>query len=123
MSSDEIENPEAYLMQTASSVWNDHWRKRHVRAHGAHVEYEDPRHSYEELSPDRVYEGKERIAQVIEALKALDARPRQVFFLRRFEGMSQKEVAARLGVSVSLVEKEMMRAIAHVADWFGDAEE
>lgn len=37
----EIENPEAYLMQAASSVWNDFWRKRGARAHGAHVEYED----------------------------------------------------------------------------------
>lgn len=116
----EIENIEAYLMQTASSVWKDHCRRRQSRAHSAHIEFDDPQHGFEELSPDRVYEGRETIARVLEALNALDERPRQVFFLRRFEGMSQKEVAKRLGVSVSLVEKEMMKAIAHVADWFGE---
>ena len=115
-----IENAEAYLMRTASSVWKDHGRRMKSRAHNAHVEYEDPRHGGEEISPDRVYEGREAINQVLEALKALDKRTRQVFFLRRFEGMSQKEVAKRLGISVSLVEKEMMKSIAHLADWLGD---
>ncbi|WP_084141690.1 sigma factor [Hyphomonas johnsonii] len=28
LSDQEILNAEAYLMQTASSVWRDHWRKR-----------------------------------------------------------------------------------------------
>lgn len=116
----EIENIEAYLMQTASSVWKDHCRRRKVRAHNAHIEYDDPCHGREELSPDRVYEGRETIDRVLKALNALDERTRQVFFLRRFEGMTQKEVAARLRISVSLVEKEMMRAIAHIADRFGD---
>lgn len=117
-----IENVEAYLMQTASSVWKDHGRRMRSRAEGAHVEFEDPRHGAEELSPDRVYEGKEAVSEVLEALNALSSRARQVFFLRRFEGMSQKEVARRLGISVSLVEKEMMKAIAHIAEWFGGRE-
>lgn len=117
-----IENVEAYLMQTASSVWKDHGRRMRSRSEGAHVEFEDRRHGAEELSPDRVYEGRETVGQVLDALNALSSRARQVFFLRRFEGMSQKEVARRLGISVSLVEKEMMKAIAHIADWFGERE-
>lgn len=117
-----IENIDAYLMQTASSVWKDHGRKMKSRAHESHVEYNDPQHGYEERSPERVYEGREGINQVLEALNALSERPRYVFVLRRFEGLSQKEVAKRLGVSVSLVEKEMMKAIAHISDWFGDKE-
>lgn len=116
----EIENPEAYLMRAASSVWNDFWRKRGARAHGAHVEFEDYAHGFEEVSPDRVYEGRETVQRVIAALEELDDRPRQIFFLCRFEGMKQREVAERLRISQSLVEKEMMKAIAHLADRFGD---
>ncbi len=116
----EIENPEAYLMRAASSVWNDFWRRRGARAHGAHVEFEDYAHGYEEVSPDRVYEGRETVQRVIAALEELGDRPRQIFFLCRFEGMKQREVAKRLKISQSLVEKEMMKAIAHLADRFGD---
>lgn len=115
-----IDNVDAYLMQTASSVWKDHARKLRSHEDAAHVEYDDPLHGYEERSPERVYEGREGVRRVLDALDALSDRSRQVFVLRRFEGMSQKEVARRLGVSVSLVEKEMMKAIAHISDWFGD---
>lgn len=116
----EIENPEAYLMRAASSVWNDFWRKRGARAHSSHVEFEDYVHGYEEVSPERVYEGRETVQRVIAALEELEDRPRQIFFLCRFEGMKQRVVAKRLKISQSLVEKEMMKAIAHLADRFGD---
>lgn len=115
-----IENIDAYLMQTASSVWNDHGRWRRSRAESAHVEYEDLLHGHEDISPERIYEARQGVDRVLASLKALSDRARQVFILRRFEGMSQKEVAERLGISVSLVEKEMMRAIAHITDSLGD---
>lgn len=118
----QIENVEAYLMQTASSVWKDHGRRMRSRSEGAHIEFEDPRHGSEGLSPERVYEGRETVGEVLAALNALNSRTRQVFFLRRFEGMSQKDVARRLAISVSLVEKEMMKAIAHIAGCFGDGD-
>ena len=117
-----IDNVDAYLMQTASSVWKDHARKLRSHADAAHVTYDDPLHGYEERSPERVYEGREGVRRVLDALNALSDRGRQVFVLRRFEGMSQKEVARRLGISVSLVEKEMMKAMAHISDWFGEGE-
>ena len=116
----EIKNPEAYLMQTASSVWNDHWRKRKVRNHDAHVEYEDLEHPNEELSPSLICQRADSVDQVLAALNALEVRTKHIFVLRRFEGMTQKEVAKRMGVSMSLVEKEMMRAIAHITEWFGN---
>lgn len=115
-----IENPEAYLMQTAANVWRDFLRRRQVRAHADHVEFHDLTHGHEEVAPDRVYEGREKIYQVLEALNQLDERARQIFILCRIEGMKQREVAERLSISVSLVEKEMMKAIAHLTDWFGD---
>ena len=53
-------------------------------------------------------------------LDELPERTRQVFVLCRVEGIRQKNVARRLGVSVSAVEKHMIRAIAHLATSLGD---
>lgn len=118
----EIENAEAYLMQTASSVWNDHLRKRQRRAHTDHVEYEEELHSPVYFSPERVLEGREQIQRLIDALKALPARTRQVYVHCRIDGMRQKAVADRLGISVSAVQKHLAAASIHIGDLFGDEE-
>ena len=51
---------------------------------------------------------------MVEALQELPERARTIFVLNRFEELSAAEIARRLGVSVSTVEKDMMRAIAHL---------
>lgn len=118
----EIENAEAYLMQTASSVWNDHLRKRQRRAHTDHVEYEEEIHGAVHFSPERVLEGRETIQRLVDALKALPARTRQVYVHCRIDGMRQKAVAERLGISVSAVQKHLTAASIHIGDLFGDEE-
>jgi RNA polymerase sigma-70 factor (ECF subfamily) len=45
------------------------------------------------------------------ALLRLPERTRTVFILRRLEGMRFHEIASHLGISVSAVEKHMVRAI------------
>lgn len=116
----DIENPQAYVMQTASSVWNDHMRKRKVRAHNHHDEYEDYHHAPEVLSPERVLQGKEALKSIIAALNALPERTRDIYVLCRIRGLSRKEVADRFGMSVSGVDKHLINAKAHIAATFGD---
>ena len=61
------------------------------------------------LSADRLVEGE------------LPERTRNVFLLARLENMRQAEIARRLGVSVSGVEKHLARAIAHLSQRLGRA--
>lgn len=49
---------------------------------------------------------------MLKALNALPPRARQVVILRRFENLTYLQIAARLGISVSAVEKHMARAMA-----------
>lgn len=119
-SGQEIQNPEAYLMQTASSVWKDFLRKRKTHAFIHHVEYDDGAHAIKDFSPEEIYQDKEKIAQLIDVLNKLPIRTKQVFILCRLEGMKQKTVAVRLGVSVSSIEKHMVKAIAHLTRHFGN---
>ncbi len=115
-----IKNPEAYLMQTASSVWKDFLRKRQTHSYVDHVEYEDRTHAVQDVSPENIYQGKENIHLLLAVLNKLPTRTRQVFILCRIEGMKHKHVARRLGISVSTVEKHMVKAIAYLTRCFGN---
>ena len=109
-----ILQPESYLLRTAANVWRDFLRKQRTHAHGAHDEFLDAQHSREETGPERVLQGRQSIEALLAALNELPDRTCQVFVLCRVEGMAQRLVAQRLGVSVSSIEKHMMKAIVHL---------
>ena len=112
---DSIAQPEAYLMRTASNVWRDYLRKARTHAEDVHDEYLEERHARADHGPSEVLEGRQAIQALLAALNELPERTRQVFVLCRVEGLRQKSVAKRLGVSLSAVEKHMIKAIAHLA--------
>ncbi|MEX2045254.1 MAG: RNA polymerase sigma factor [Opitutus sp.] len=53
---------------------------------------------------------REEIALLFAAISSLSARTREVYLLRKFEGLSQKRIAARLGISPNTVEVHVGRA-------------
>jgi RNA polymerase sigma-70 factor (ECF subfamily) len=110
-----IEHPEAYLMRTATNVWRDYLRKMRTHAQDLHDEYQEDWHAREDHGPVDVIEGERSVEAVLNVLLELPERTRQVFLLCRVEGMRQKSVALRLGVSISSVEKHMIKAIAYLA--------
>ena len=63
----------------------------------------------------RIVAGGQALAEVASVLDALPERTRTIFVLRRIEGMRHKEIALRLGISVSAVEKHVVRAIEALA--------
>ena len=115
-----IESPEGYAVQVARSVLTDRWRRESVRQRDRHVSLEDFHHPVEEISPARVLEGKEKLAQVLRSLEELPDRTRQVFVLHRFEELSYAAIASHMEISVSAVEKHIMKAIKHLAKRMGD---
>ena len=117
-----LENAEAYLMQTASSVWMDHHRRRKRRGEDKHVEYVEAQHAPEYFSTQRVVEGREAVRRLIDVLNELPERTRQTYVLCRIDGMKRKEVAKRFGVSVSAIEKHLMKASLRIGQAFGDEE-
>ena len=58
---------------------------------------------------------RERLRIVEQAIDELPPRTREVFVLHRIEGMKYSEIARALDISVSAVEKNMARALAHLA--------
>lgn len=115
-----IEKPDAYLFKTATNILRDRLRRRAVRHSDAHHAYEEDLHgAHEVLTPERVLLGREAVDRVERALSGLPERTRTIFMLNRFEEMRYADIAASLGISVSLIEKEVMRAIAHLTQALG----
>ena len=106
-----LENPEAFVFTTAVNLLRDrHRRGQTQRSHLAEVSLQQP--GIEELSPERVFDSRQHLAEVIEALEQLDERSRDAFILHRLEGMKHAQIAELYGVSVSSVEKYIIKALA-----------
>ena len=111
LASGDVVNAQAYLFQTAQSVLLDKARRATSRQQARHEPLEEHHHPVEGITPDRVLMGKDGVARVIGRLAELPERTRDIFVLHRFEGMSYGEIAKAHAVSVSAVEKHIMKAL------------
>lgn len=105
----------SYVFVTASSVLNDWLRRGQVRQVSEHTEFREEFHGVEEFSAERVHTGITRLEAATELLLELPERTRSVFVMRRLAGMKYREIAGKLGVSVSAVEKHMKKAVMQLA--------
>jgi len=110
-----VEHLGGYIHKTASSVLADWLRSRSSRRASLHVAFDSELHGEEQADPARVLGGKEELQAATVALLGLPERTRTVFVLRRLEGQCFRDIAAHLGISVSAVEKHMVRAIHHLS--------
>lgn len=110
-----IENIEGYLFRAASNAITDNARRDKVRHVRAHQELTEIEHPVEECSPERVLMGKEDVACAAAALQELPERTRDAFLMQRFEELPYGEIARRMGISVSAVEKHVAKALLHIA--------
>lgn len=114
----------SYLFKIATNLLRDRARRARSHQSGAHTSFSDPSvrsedMPVEELGQERVLIGRERLQYVLEALSELDERTRDIFILFRLEKMKQKEIAGLIGISVSAVEKHVVKASIHLSVRFG----
>jgi len=114
------EQAKGYIFRAAINRWRDHQRK--ARTHGVSVEWDEAIEASlgdsglnEEKSPEHVLVVEQQLKFAAAALLRLSERTRDIFLLIRLERMKQAEVAQLLGVSISTVEKELVKALAHLA--------
>jgi RNA polymerase sigma-70 factor (ECF subfamily) len=108
-----IENPEAFVFQTAVNLLRD--RSRRGKTQHSHLVDLAHQHAVEELSPERLFDSRQSLTMVLSVLEQLDERSRDAFILHRLEGMKHAEIANLYGVSVSSVEKYIIKALALLA--------
>lgn len=113
----EIANLEGYIFQIAANLLKDRNRHHQRRPLLYGEQYEDAVALLaDELSPERIVTSRESYSALVALLQEMPERMRTIFILNRFEDMTGREIAQRLNLSVSAVEKNMMRALAMVRD-------
>lgn len=110
----EIRSPESFLARTALNLAVDAARHAHASL------YEDT--AVESLTiidtrprPDEIFDAEERLINMRDALDRVSLRTREVFFMHRLQGFSHAEIASRLGISKSTIEKHIASAVTILA--------
>jgi RNA polymerase sigma factor (sigma-70 family) len=113
-SGDAIDNLGGYVFQTAASVLADRHRRRTVRHADDHVEFDTERHAANDFDAAHIVETRQSLRAAVAALEILPERTRAIFILRRLEGHPYRDIAEQFGISISAVEKHMVRAVQHL---------
>lgn len=107
-----VREPRAYLFTVARSVVHHHLRRAQVVAFETVAELDGlGAEAPGTDSPEHFACSRQQLALAHELLASLPNRCREVFSLRRIEGLSQREVAEKLRISQSTVEKHMIKAL------------
>lgn len=114
-----IEDVERYIFRSAANMLRERFRRAGRRPDIAADGSATSDRLVEEISPERVMLGAEAWELFVTGLQELPERARNIFMLNRFEELSGREIAIRLGISQSLVEKEMIKAIAYLRGRLG----
>ena len=114
-----IRDPRTYLFEVAKSVALQGLRRRRVvsfetlaEADGLQIPSDDP-------DPETIVAGRQELGRLARMISELPPKCAQAFVLRKIRGLSQREVAAAMGVSENTVEKHIGKALAFLTERIG----
>ncbi|MCD9004769.1 sigma-70 family RNA polymerase sigma factor [Luteimonas sp. XNQY3] len=115
---DHIDAPRAYLFTTARSILLQQLRRAKVVQIEAVADIERLRVE-DQHTPERHMSAHQELRRLHALLAALPGKCREAFVLRRVEGLTQREIAARMGISENTVEKHVGKALRLLTDAMG----
>lgn len=123
-----IRDPRRYAFQTAYSIVLRHLRHAKVVPMHAMDDLESLQIAIGDPSPEQTAIDRDALGALARFVATLPGRVRQVFVMRRIEGLSQRAIAHRLHISEKTVEKHISKALhllserfAHGGPWGAEA--
>jgi len=113
-----VHDARSYTFQVAGSVVIDHLRRMKVVSIASVPDLDYLEVVSDEPSPERQVIDRDELHRLAGIIARLPGKVRDVFTLRRVHGLSQREVAQRLGIAESTVEKHMSRGFLIMLDQF-----
>ena len=109
-----IENVPGFLVKTAINIGVDNYRRERLLA-----EIAPEVGGGSENSPlqDEVLDARARLRRMQDGLSKLSPRTREVFLMHRLDNLKYREIADRLEISASAVEKHIARAALFLTEW------
>ena len=109
----EVRSVRAFAVTVARNVANDWLRHRQV----VPIELVPDMDAIETLDEadqiEAIVNIHQELAMLVTAVKALPERCRQAFTLRKVYGYTQREIAARMGITENTVEQQLVKAVRH----------
>jgi RNA polymerase sigma-70 factor (ECF subfamily) len=109
------DSPRAFLFATARNLMADRIRRARVISLESGHDLESIAALVDEISPERRIGAREELRILARAFDALSDKCRDVIWLRRVEGLSQRETAERLGINEGAVESQLARGTRTLA--------
>ena len=112
----EVREPEGFVVRAALNLAVDAGRRRRRSPFSARAleEFQLPD---ARPGPDEILRSRERLERLRQGLAAMRPRARDMLIAQRLHGLSYAEIAAREGVTVSAVEKQIARSVLFLMDW------
>ena len=103
-----------YLITMASNLIRDRYRRSAIRRE-VPLDLAD-QEGFENLalSPEDLLICRQNVAAIKRAILKLPAKCRRAFLLSRVRNLSYREIAEDMNISISMVEKHIMRALAEI---------
>ncbi len=117
-----IDRPDAYFFSIARNLLTSQMRRQRIVHIEAIADVEALTPFDENPSPERQVSGRMEVERVREIVAGLPERCRLIFEMRKIEGISQKEIALRLGVTESTVENDAAKGVRLVLAALRDSE-
>ena len=106
-----VREPRAVLTTVAERGLFESWRRRELERAWLSALADAREHHHP--SPEDQEILLEALLAIDQALEGLSSKARQAFLFSQLDGMTYAEIAARLGVSVSMVRKYITSALTH----------
>lgn len=106
-----IANPKAYFLEVARNILFEQLRRSRIIRIDTVAEMDLPIIPDDSPDQERVAIGRDEIARLKGLIDELPDRCREIFVLRKIEGLSQKQIAERLGISENTVETQVGRGL------------
>jgi RNA polymerase sigma-70 factor (ECF subfamily) len=113
---EQVQHPLSYLMRMATNSALDKIRSEKRFLSGEEVELIFDNLSDPAPGPERTMEARSESDRLLQVMEEMPARQRRILTLIRVDEMSRQEVANCLGVSVSLVDRELKRAHEYIVE-------
>lgn len=113
-----VASPRGLLFATARNLALDALRRRQVVAFEPMTEDGGSSVFMDATDVVETVSQHQELELLTEAIKSLPDRCRQVFTLRAVYGLSQREIAERLGISENTVEKQMGKGLKRCGEFF-----
>ncbi|WP_368407112.1 RNA polymerase sigma factor [Asticcacaulis aquaticus] len=112
----QIDNPRAYVMRTIYNLGLNSIRRARVVSMQQLADADAI--TQVDISPDAfdTFSDREELGRVLAAVEQLPPQCRKVVVMRRIEDLPPREVARRLNLSLSTVEKHLARGLVLLAD-------